>query len=386
MRNLRLPLPSLLLLALAAPTTAQTPGVELRMKWGNPSKTCVIRTDADGVALAGDGALEFNGTQAPVNCPGDDGGGTVTDPLITNDLGTTELPAEVLVGASTTVRWAANADSCSYAGSSFPAALANWPTSGAGATPCSSAAGCAAEHAVSLNFAQAGTYTFKLTCSRAGATNTATSSRSVTVSEQPPTGCIAPQGLRRLTSGQVRYNATSSYPARTADLTRFEHVFGHDQDNGPLRPFPGTINLTQRIMLPEDAYVALQFTVPANFNDATQGAYTLEESMVNDRPSKVSITISKSCGDFRPTAAAPMNQRCVLNAPNLGSGLPWGNVGPLTSRCQLQAGQTYYLNILYASLGDPTTSGCDIASCGAPILNFKAGPETGHIWQGPASP
>lgn len=384
MRHLRLPLP-LLLLALAAPTTAQTPGVELRMKWGNPPKTCVIRTDADGVSVAGDGALEFNGTPAATNCPGS-GGGTVTDPVITNDLDATELPAEVLVGTSTTVRWAADADSCSYAGSSFPSALANWPTSGAGATPCSSAAGCAAEHAVNLNFAQAGTYTFKLTCSKVGATNTVTSTRSVTVTEQPSADCIAPQGLRRLLSGQVRYNSTASYPPRTADLTRFESVFGHDQNNGPLRPFPGTINLTQRIMLPEDAYVALQFTVPDNFNSATQGMYQLEESAVSDRPDKVSVTISKRCGDFRPIAAAPMTDRCILNAPRLGSSIPWGNVG-LTSRCQLQAGQTYYLNILYASLDEPTTSGCSIATCGAPILNLKTGPTTGHIWQGPpASP
>ena len=122
MRNLRLPLP-LLLLALAAPSTAQTPGVELRMKWGNQPRICVIRTDADGVSVAGDGALEFNGTAAATDCPG--GGGTVTDPVITDDLGASELPAEVLVGASTTVHWSADADSCSYAGSSFPGTLAN---------------------------------------------------------------------------------------------------------------------------------------------------------------------------------------------------------------------------------------------------------------------
>lgn len=383
MRNLRLPLP-VLLLALAAPTTAQTPGVELRMKWGNPPKTCVIYTDADGVALAGDGALEFNGTQAPTNCPGGDGG-TITDPVITNDLDATELPAEVLVGTNTTVHWAAEADSCSYAGSSFPSALATWPTLGAGATPCSSAAGCAADHVVNLSFAQAGTYTFKLTCSKAGAANPAVSTRSVTVSEQPSGNCIAPTGLRRLLSGQVRYNSTASYPPRTADLTRFESVFGHDQYDGPLRPFPGTINLTQRIMLPEDNYVALQFTVPDNFNSATQGSYALEESAVNDRPDMVSITISKRCGDFRPAAVTPMTDRCILNASQLNGSIPWGNVG-LTSRCQLQAGQTYYLNILYASLDDPTTSGCNIASCGAPILNRKTGPATGHIWQGVATP
>lgn len=157
-------------------------------------------------------------------------------------------------------------------------------------------------------------------------------------------------------------------------------MLGHDQDGGPLRPFPGTVNPAQRILLPEDAYIALQFTVPDNFNTAAQGMCTLAEGAVNGHPYKVSITIRTRCGNFRPTAAAPTADRCILDASDLDGCVPWNKAG-LTSRCQLQAGRTYYLDRLYAPLDAPTTSGCHIRSRGAPILNRKSGPATGHSWQ-----
>jgi len=373
MRVSRLSTSSLLVL-LAASSIALGAGVELHVKWGSPEKTCVITSSAEGVALDPvTGNLSLSGSFAGTNCPAGGGGG-VTDPVITDGLD--ELPSNVLVGATANVTWAATAETCTYSDSTFTNPITNWPTSGSGATPCNTTAGCAASHPVSLSFPQTGTYTFRLTCTKAGAANPATATRTVTVSDTPPAGCIAPSGLTRLTSGTVKYNDGAS---RTSDLTLFENVFGHDPNGGSLRTFPGTMNLTQRIMMPKNNYVALKFTVPANFNSATQGGYRNEETNQPDRPSTLSMTVSKSCGDFNVTPTAPMTAKCILNGGALSSALAWGNTG-LTSRCELQAGETYYLNILYAPLSTPTTSACSLPTCSNPIQNQKTGTQQG-IWQ-----
>lgn len=367
---------SALLLLLAGSSIALGAGVELHVKWGNPEKTCVITSTADGVSVDPvTGNMSLTGSFAANNCPSGGGGG-VPDPVITDGLDLSELPEQVLVNSSTTVNWAADAETCTYAGSSFPASLPNWPTSGSGAIGCSTSAGCATNHSASITFSQTGTYVFKLTCTKAGAANPAVSTRTVVVNNTPPPGCIAPAGLTRLTSGTVKYNDGAT---RTADLTLFESVFGHDPNSSTLRTFPGTMNLTQRILMPKNGYVALKFTVPSNFTSATQGGYRNEETNQPDRPSLVSMTISQACGDFNTTPTAPMTAKCILNRGAMSNALAWGATG-LTSRCELQAGQTYYLNILYAPLDTPTTSACSLATCSNPIQNQKTGSQQG-IWQ-----
>ena len=367
---------SALLLTLAGSSIALGSGVELHVKWVSPEKTCVITSTESGVSVdPATGNLSLTGSFAASNCPAG-GGGTVPDPVITDGLDLSELPEQVVVNSSTTVNWAADAETCTYAGSSFPVSLPNWPTSGSGAIGCSTTAGCAANHSAPITFSQTGTYTFKLTCTKAGAANPAISTRTVVVNNTPPPGCIAPAGLTRVTSGTVKYNDGAS---RTTDLTLFENVFGHDPNSSTLRTFPGTMNLTQRILMPKNGYVALKFTVPANFDSATQGGYRNEETNQNDRPGAVSITISQSCGDFSTTPTSPMTTKCIANSLTMSDALPWGNTG-LTARCQLQAGQTYYLNILYAPLTAPTTSACTLPLCSNPIQNQKTGTQQG-IWQ-----
>jgi hypothetical protein len=371
MLALRLPAAALLLIVAAAsgPTNADT---TLRLRWGNPEKTCVFTTNNDNVSMdPANGDLLAKGSFASSDCPA--GSVPVGDPVITNGLDASELPSPVTVGATASINWAATADSCSYANSSFPVALAEWPTTGSGATACSGSGACATNHTANVTFSQTGTYTFSLVCSKTGASNTATSTRTVIVEPPVASGCVAPGGLTRLTSGTVKYNTGAS---RITDLTLFENVFGHDQEGGPLRLFPGTRNINQRIMIPRNNYVALKFTVPANFNSQTMGQFRLEET--DPGASTMSLTISKSCGDFATTPTLPMTDKCILNGGPLNSALTWGNVG-LTARCQLQAGETYYLNIIHARLGTITTPACPGTSCGNVIQNEKTGTSDG-VW------
>jgi hypothetical protein len=372
MHVLRLSAVLLSLFTCAAPSLslAQT---TLRLKWGNPKRTCVFTTDNTNVSMdAVSGDLVADGSFAGSDCPS--GGGGVQDPVITNGLDASELPGTVNPGSTLNISWAADADSCTYANSVFPTAVANWPTQGAGATACSGTAGCAANHPVSVTLNTPGSYTFALTCSRTGSPNTATASRTITV-QQGGTECVAPGSLTRLARGTVRYNDGNS---RTIDLDLFENVFGHDQEGGPLRLFPGTANLNQRIMIPRNNYVSLKFTVPANFNNDTRGRYRLEET-TNATPGSVAdavlMTISKDCGDFG-SPQSPMNANCIVDGNELNAVLPWGNVSQ-TSRCELAAGQTYYLNILHARRATPTTSTCG-QLCGNVIQNERTSP--GGVW------
>lgn len=346
--------------------------VDLNLSWTSGSTgqpvTCAYRTDAQNLALrASDANLVASGAFA-ANCAA----ANPTAPAITDGLSEAELPSPVQVGSSATVRWAAQAERCSYAGSSFPAALSGWPTTGSGATPCATAAACATPRTVTVTYPAAGTYTFSLDCYNTGVVRPASETRTVQVVTAPPPGCIAPAGLTRATSGRVAYNNGTS---RITDLTLFESVFGHDQTGGPLRLFPGTQNLNQRIYIPRNGYVALKFTVPANFNSETLGRFRLEETA--PQATKLSMTISRSCGDFSTTPTPPMTDKCILDSGPLNSTLAWGNVG-LTARCQLQAGQIYYLNIVHASLSAPLQSGCTSGPCGNTIQNERTG--NGGVW------
>lgn len=369
---LRLPAAAALLLTIAAASgsvNAQT-SVPLQLEWQSPTgtKTCVFTTDSSGVTLVGGGpALKAKGAFAATDCP------TATTPppegpVITNDISSTEIPSTTTAGATHTISWSAtNAESCSYSGT-FPSAVTGWPAGQA----CTGATDCATTRNVPITMpATAGTYTFTLTCSKAGFTP-AVSSRSTTISSgPPPAGCIAPSGLTRQMSGKVSYNDGND--RNNIDLTRFENVFGHDNQGGASRLWPGTQNINQRIFIPRNNYVALQFTVPSNLHTDTRGQYRFEETAPTS--SVMSITVSKACGDFSTTPTAPMTTKCILNGGALNSALTWGKTG-LTARCQLEPGETYYLNIVHANLNTITTSGCSVASCSNTIQNQNMNPSS----------
>jgi hypothetical protein len=86
----------------------------------------------------------------------------------------------------------------------------------------------------------------------------------------------------------------------------------------------------------------------------------------------MSFTISKTCGDFSVTPTPPITANCIMNNGPVNSTLAWGYYLGATNICQLQPGETYYLNIIHASLANLTNSGCT-GTCGNTIQNQKSG-------------
>lgn len=339
--------------------SAASAQVGVHVNWTAPGgvpKTCVIASDATGISMDSGGNLVLNGTFG-ANCPT---GEAPLPPVITNGLDAAELPASSTIGASHTVQWSADADRCSYAGSTFPVAVPGWPTSG---DICTSAASCATLQSAAVTLPVAGSYTFALTCRRDGVAAPVTSQRTVVVPGN--SSCVAPAGLTRLTSAYVAFSNTVG---RTADATQFSAIFGYFDDVTPLRPFPGTVNLNQRIFIPHNSYVALEFTVPATLSTPTLGKFRLEKTDL--QAPTMSWTISKSCGDFSATPVPPMTAACIKNGAPSGTSLFW-SVGPeIPAFCRLQPGETYYLNILHASLATPLTSTCtEPGACGNTLQN-----------------
>lgn len=363
-----------LLLTVAAASGSAYAQTTLRLTWtpaGGSPKVCEYVTDANGVTMdPTTGALLATGTFSGTDCP--TGTTPVSDPTIPNGITTADIPASTTTGTTHTIKWTANADRCSYAGSVTPGAIANWPLTG---NVCSNAAACATGATVPITLpGTAGNYRFQLTCNKDGSAVTATSAQDVVVTTGGGGGdtCVNTAGISRLTFGHVEYN---NRDGRDIDLTLFENVFGHNPGGDP-RPFPGTANINQRIYIPRNQYVSLKFTVPANLPNQTYGQFRFEETQ--PAALRMSITISKTCGDFADTAAFPLTSRCVVfNNGAVNSTVLWGYYAGASSLCQLVPGESYYLNIIHAPLGSTVTNSSCTGTCGNTIQNQKLG---GNGW------
>ncbi|MBL8299558.1 MAG: hypothetical protein JNN30_14570 [Rhodanobacteraceae bacterium] len=365
MLALRLPAAALLFTIAVASGSANAQ-TTLRLTWtppGGSPKVCQFTTDTNGVSMDANGALLATGSFASTDCPT---ATPVSDPQITNGIDATDIPANTTTGTSHTITWAANADSCSYAGSVTPEAISNWPLAG---NQCNSAAECATGRSVSIVIPNTtGNYRFQLSCNKAGSSVTATSTQSVAVTTGGGGGgdtCVNNAGITRQTSGVVRYNNGEE---RTTDLTLYENVFGHNNTGGETRPFPGTANLNQRIFIPRNQYVSLKFTVPSGLLQQTWGSYRFEETQ--PQTLRMSMTISKTCGDFSTTPTAPMTAPCIMNNGQVNSSLGWAYWPGQNQFCQLVPGETYYLNIIHAPLSNLASSHCT-STCGNTIQNQK---------------
>lgn len=335
----------ILLTLLLACSTTNAADVSLNWPSQNPTKTCIFSTtSAVGTSMTGD----FVSGECPAVQP--------STPSIINDL--SELPATALTNSITSVNWAANADNCTYYNSRFPTPVASWPTGLSLA--CNNIASCGQGKNVSITFPNvAGTYQFSLTCAKNGGTGPVTVSKTVQVSTPSPTGCVAPAGLRRQTEGLVAYNNGSE---RSTDFTKFESVFGHSTLTSELRLFPGTANLNQRVYLTKGYYAALKFTVPTTLAVGTYGQFRFEETQPQTNPARMSFVISRQCGDF----TASLAQKCVADNGPANTAVLWGIDPNNPNKCSLVPGETYYLNIVHASLAAPLTSYCKNAdgTCG----------------------
>ncbi|HJU39829.1 MAG TPA: hypothetical protein VJ724_09675 [Tahibacter sp.] len=334
-------------------------------------KTCIFETT--GVAL--DGAnLAATGTFGQ-DCPtaADSGSTPVGTPSFVDSL-SGDVASTVTAGSPAKLTWRADADTCTYDGTSFPAgvaSIAGWPTSG---DACTSAATCNTAHTASLTMpSTAGEYRFKLTCSKNG-NPTPVSSEAVTRIDA--TGgqgqCIAPAGLTRQTSTVVCDVDGNRECRDVVDATRFDLVFGTTtlQPN-QVTPWPGRYNLQQRPLVNNNRYLALQFTVPADYRTDAYGFLGIAETWYDGR---LSMTLSTACGDFGETNQ--IAQRCILSGPNAASHpsqLGWTTYtsGPThDGLCPLEPGRTYYLNILYAPVADPLETTCEgFGSCQRAIQN-----------------
>lgn len=332
--------------------------ITIAVQWtapdGSPA-TCLITTDEQGVL--GQGAqLTARGSFGP-GCPGRE----APPPRITDGLDANELPPFVLAGTTLVAGWAADADDCDYAASRFPEPVSGWPTGG---TICSSAAACASVPAVSLTLPSPGTYTFVLTCRRIGVAAAAVSQRTVFAMPPDAPPCVGgPIGLTRITMAQVESNGVG----RAADVTRFDNVFGH-VDETTRRGFPGLADSDQRLLLGRNTYAALGFAVPAGLAPGTAGLLRFGEAQPQSMPARMSLTISANCGDFGTTPAAPLNTACVVDDLAPGGSLRWIVGDTAAGFCRLEAGRTYYLNVLHASLTAPNDSYCT-GSCGNVLQN-----------------
>jgi hypothetical protein len=364
MPALRLPAAALLFTIAAASGSANAQ-TTLRLTWtpaGGSPKVCEYTTDSNGVTMdPATGALLATGSFAGSDCPT---ATPVSDPQITNPIDGTDIPTATTTGATHSIKWAADADSCSYAGSITPAAISNWPLTG---NVCSSASTCATGLTVPVTLpATAGTYKFQLSCNKNGSSFTATSAQTVSVTTGGGGGdtCVNTAGISRQTFGRVQYN---NLDARDTDLTLFENVFGHNP-GGTNRLFPGTANINQRIMMQTDQYVALKFTVPSNLPSQTWGQFRFEETQPGTL--RMSYTISKTCGDFSATAVAPLTAKCIVDNGPVNSALAWGYWPGSTQLCQLTPGESYYLNIIQAPLSNLPNSYCS-GTCGNTMQNQK---------------
>ncbi|MGA9829013.1 MAG: hypothetical protein WBQ57_11875 [Rhodanobacteraceae bacterium] len=315
------------------------------------SSPCTFVTDSAGIHLdPASGHLLANGTF---------GSGCQTsavDPNFTDPLAG-DIPASVVTGTDLTLGWSvANATSCVYNGSSFPAGFSspNWPTTG---SACDSTASCAGAHSTTITASVDGTYHFNLTCNNGNNPTTVSSAATTVASPDGGTVCNGPVGLTRLTVGNVTY-VPGFATAVNADVTQYQNIWGRSSPADPPQPWPAIDNQIAYIdTLPQDKYLAAEFTVPLNpVNFSGQ----FKRADIAGDVSHTSASISETCGDFY----VDVGPGCVIDSGNRASPLLVWNIGAqVTGVCRVIPGHTYYLNIMMAPLNDPTNSYCQTTGC-----------------------
>ena len=357
-----------------APQALAQQNMVIKLDYGAGS-TCDFNTDAAGITVSGSSANKINASgqfDAASNCP--TGGGDTG----TANVNLSATPASIDSGQSSNIVWSAIADVCRFDGSVLPGAVAGWQTSG---FACIGASACQTGGNINPVFNTGGTYNFKLTCySGAHDSQPQTSdvaNAAVTVGGTPPPddNCVAPQGLTRDLTGKIAYS--SGYDQETVDVTQWQSVYGH-RIGLPDVGWPGYFNRDVKVTIPRNHYWSLKFTVGNNFPyygnwGGTVGPYGTWESNATNVTYGVkwTLSITPQCGDFaQPANPDPRNKCFAEYTITTANALLWdvgaGTSNPLSYGCTLRRGQTYYLNILPAPLGDPlnnTGQGCNQATC-----------------------
>ncbi|MGB8636105.1 MAG: hypothetical protein WCD36_12610 [Rhodanobacteraceae bacterium] len=362
----------------ASPAQAQSTVIHL--DWGSGS-TCDFNTT--GIRISGTAAsdivTESGSFVTNSNCP--QGGGNTG----TAAVSLSATPASINAGETAQITWSATADVCRYDGSSLPAALSNWQTSG---YACVGASECQAGANYSATFNTAGNYTLKLTCLSGGQNGQIATQQFKTATVQVGGGgggggsanCVAPSGWTRQTTGTIARTSSANMQTNVP-LTDWKDVIGWDLANNAFYNWPGLQNEDTKLYVDNNKYIALKFTVPSSYPrfgyPLNTPIYNYGRFQTNGSPpieqNTWTLAISPTCGDFDPApSASGQGGECWVefhsnNMPYFS----WVVEDPgneVAGRCNLVPGDTYFLNIA-ARTHASATSTCSASVCHANLIN-----------------
>ena len=274
-------------------------------------------------------------------------------------------------GQTRQVQWSAsNANNCNFAATALP----NGVTLGqflSGTSTCSNSGSCAGPNSLTLNAPVPGQYGLTMTCTNTNG-GSATSSNSWTVSQSSSSNCLNPApGWNRVESANVAKDEVWNGSIGPRDVTIFESVWGRDYSipggqsaNWPIiTQWPGVKNARAGAQIGFQEYLALKFRTPS-------GAAVRGNNFVMDGTSfsvsgggvgtiaRVSMTISKVCGDF-DTGSNNIPPVCYRSQMLPNDEFPvFTNSGVFGNppSCSLQPNTDYYLNIILAPLTSPASA------------------------------
>ena len=114
----------------------------------------------------------------------------------------------------------------------------------------------------------------------------------------------------------------------------YEYVFGDS--------WPG-LSIQRQFRLHPYRYASMFFVTPSDLNSTHTGGWSFE-GMAGTASGTRLISISTCPGDFD---AANLDARCLLSLPIGADSFNWRG-GNVDSRCPLEPGKAYYLNIIYS--------------------------------------
>lgn len=177
-----------------------------------------------------------------------------------------------------------------------------------------------------------------------------------------------PRGL----SDAMRQGTTNisggTFPGNGKDALNYTSIFGIAPDTGNSSSgfgFPGTSRSTFKMTISRNQYVSMKFRVPeTSYWSGKNGDY-----LFTPPPSSAALTlgvIAPCPGQFHSDPNFPINESScrVIGKASLYAQI----AGPSTGICRLEAGKTYYFNIIQANgFNNLTTPSCGGSSCGAQI-------------------
>lgn len=371
-----------------APATAQNTSLTLALDLdGDPNTPtdCKFETNSDGIEATGSMIYALGSFPQSSSC-GQGGGNGTTGPAEITMTPSGNVPLNA--GDPIAFQWSATADACRFDGSSLNGVnVSGWENSG---SACWGSSDCAAAHSVSYPSAAAGIYTFSLSCVSGTpdpggvGSSTDTHTRTVTVNgggTTPPTpgSCTGPAGTTRQTTVTLAAMASTPKYPNVPNVDTWADIFGQGWVPGvqPLH-WPGYSGAGVKLYVKNNHFIALKFTVPQGYPTssaatgwAPYGEFESNSSAVTQGMTWA-MTISEECGDFNDDVAPASREACYAEFTRpQNPHILWmvGQGGSYPGACFLTPGTTYYLNIMPASLSNPSNGLCTQGTCRVNLQN-----------------